>query len=62
MSLGACILRLLKASHIFAQLIIRQSMLEGPWSSLDAVFNTQVNGIRTVSKKTSQNPNHYQYI
>lgn len=51
MSLGACNLRFPKASHIFAQLIVRQGLLEGPWASLDAVFNTQVNGIRTVSKK-----------
>lgn len=51
MSLDACNLRLSKASRIFAQLIIRQSLLEGSWASSDAVFNTQVNGIRTVSKK-----------
>lgn len=51
MSLDACNLRLPKASHMFAQLIIRQSLLEGPWASLDAVFNIQVNGIRTVLKK-----------
>lgn len=50
-SLDTCNLRLPKASHIFAQLIIRQSLSEGPWASLDAVFNTQINGIRTVFKK-----------
>lgn len=61
--LDVCNLRVPKASCIFTELIIRQSLLEGPWASLDVVFKTQVNGIRTVSKKKTKNiPHHYEYI
>lgn len=59
MCLDVCNLRVPKASCIFTELIIRQSLLEGPWASLDVVFKTQVNGIRTVSKKR---PKKFQII